>query len=108
MQIDTVEQGTGQFVAITLLLFGAAAAAVVGVAKVAAGTGVHGCDQLETCGKADLVLGPGNHDLATLQRRNVIYTFVCEKLACPKVMRISDIPRQRRGLATLSNVNWHR
>ncbi|MCY1286997.1 hypothetical protein D9M70_359800 [compost metagenome] len=68
VQVDTVEQWAGQFGAVALDLLRAAAAASAGVAEISTGAGVHGRDELETGGKAHLVVGAGDDDLAALQR----------------------------------------
>mgnify|MGYP007090654815 CR=1 FL=1 len=68
VQVDTVEQGPGQFVAIALDQFAAAAAAPGGIAEIAAGAGVHGSHQLETRREAHPVPGPGDDNLAGFQR----------------------------------------
>lgn len=67
VQVDAVEQGAGEFVAVALDLLGAAAAAAGGVAKIAAGAGVHRRHQLEACREAHPIPGPGDHDLARFQ-----------------------------------------
>lgn len=67
VQVDAIEQRAGELGAVALDLFGRAAAAVCAVAQVAAGTGVHRGDQLETRGEAHAVVGASDHDLAAFQ-----------------------------------------
>lgn len=67
VQVDAVEQGAGELVAVALDLIAATTAAPAGVAEISTGAGVHRRDQLEACRKADLVLGPGDDDFAGLQ-----------------------------------------
>ncbi len=67
VQVDTVQQRAGEFVAVTLDLLAAAAAAPVRVAQVAAGAGVHRRHQLEARRETDFVTGPGDHDFARFQ-----------------------------------------
>ncbi len=68
MQIDAIEQRAGDAAAVACYLFGAAMAAAVGFAQVAAGAGIHGRDQLETGGKLGLTGRTRNHDVARFQR----------------------------------------
>ncbi len=68
VQVNAVQQRARQLVAVALDLFGTAAAAAGGVAKVTARAGVHRRHQLEACRKPYLVPRTGDHDLARLQR----------------------------------------
>lgn len=67
VQVDTVQQRAGEFVAVTLDLLAAAAAAPVRVAQVAAGAGVHRRYQLEARRETDFVTSPGDHDFARFE-----------------------------------------
>lgn len=67
MQVDAIKQGTGKLVAVALNLITAATTAPGRVAEISTGAGVHCCDQLEACRKADLVFGAGDNNLAGLQ-----------------------------------------
>jgi len=65
---DSVEQRAGDPAAVAGDLVLRATAATVGVTKVAAGTGVHGRDQLEACRKLGLPRGARYRYLAGFQR----------------------------------------
>lgn len=67
VQVDAVEQWSGQLGAVALDLLRGAAAAVARVAEIAAWAWVHRRDQLEARGKSYLVARPGNDDMATLE-----------------------------------------
>ena len=62
MQVDAVEQGAGEFVAVALDLLRGATATSGGFAQVTARAGVHRSDQLEARREAHPVPGAGNHD----------------------------------------------
>lgn len=62
LQIDTVQQRPRQATAILLDLCRAAATGLQRIAQVAAGTGVHSCDQLEAGGKARALPRTGDVD----------------------------------------------
>lgn len=64
VQVDAVEQRAGEFVAVALDQFAAAAAATGGVAEISTGAGVHCRYQLEPRRKAHAVPGACHHDLA--------------------------------------------
>ena len=68
LQVDAVEQRTGDFIHITLNLTGRADAMVRGVAIIPTRAGVHGGDQHEGTGVLDVVLGTADGYLAVLQR----------------------------------------
>lgn len=59
VQVDPIQQGPGEFVAIALDLLGRA--------HITAGAGVHRRHQLEARGEAHSVTGAGNHDVPRLQ-----------------------------------------
>lgn len=67
MQVYAVQQGAGQAAAVARHLVAGAAAACRAVAQIAARAGIHGGDELEAGGKADLVGGAGNHHMARFQ-----------------------------------------
>ncbi|MNC66793.1 hypothetical protein D3C75_1172300 [compost metagenome] len=67
VQVDAVEQGAGEFVAVALDLVATAAAATTGFTEISTGAGVHCRHQLKACGKAHLIAGAGNDDLAGLE-----------------------------------------
>jgi len=64
MQVDTVQQRAGEFVAVTGDLIGAATATAAGVAEISTGAGVHGGHQLEAGRETDLVAGTGDDNFA--------------------------------------------
>ena len=64
MQVDAVEHGAGELIAIALDLFRGAAAAPAGFAQIAARARVHGRDQLETGGETNPVASAGDDDLS--------------------------------------------
>lgn len=67
VQVDTVEQRTGQLVAIPLHHVRRAAAAPAGLAEISTGARVHGRDQLEARWKAHAIPGTRNHDVSRLE-----------------------------------------
>ena len=68
LQINTIQQGSGDALTITLYLIYSAATSPVLIAEKAAGARVHGRDQLETRGEYGLTCGTGNSDAAGLHR----------------------------------------
>src|SRR5256885_9760156 len=60
LDVDAVRQRTGNPAAIAGDALGRAAAAAVAIAAVPAGTGIHGCDELEARGKLRLARGAGD------------------------------------------------
>ncbi len=68
MQVDTVQQRPGQLAPVALDLLWRALAATGRVTLIAAGTGVHGGNQLEAGGEGQLFPGPGHMDHPRLQR----------------------------------------
>jgi len=68
MQVDAIEQRTGDARAIAAHLVGRAATAAVGIAEISARTGVHGRDQLKARRKIRLARGARNGDRARFQR----------------------------------------
>lgn len=68
VQVDAIEQRSGQLAPVALDLFRGAAAAATGIAEVATGTGIHRRHQLEARRETYPAVGPGNDDLAAFQR----------------------------------------
>lgn len=67
VQVDTVQQWAGEFVAVALDLFGRAATPTAGFAEVAAGAGVHRRDQLKARRETHPITSAGDDDVAGLQ-----------------------------------------
>ena len=67
VQVDAVEQRAGELAAVAGDLLRGAAAAAAGIAKIAAGAGIHRRHQLEARREAHLVAGPGDNDLPAFQ-----------------------------------------
>lgn len=65
MQVDSVEQRSGEFAPVAADLFGGAATARL--AEIAAGTGVHGGDQLKAGRELDPLSGAGDPDPPVFQ-----------------------------------------
>lgn len=80
MQVDAIEQRTRQPGTVARDLVASAAATGRAVTQVATGTGIHGGNQLEAGGKAHLVGGTGNHDMAGLQRLPQYFQHLAVKL----------------------------
>src|SRR5262245_38907138 len=68
VEVDAVEQGPGQTALVAADLLGTAAALALGIAEIAAPTGVGGRDQLEPGREADAGGGSDHGDLAVLER----------------------------------------
>ncbi len=109
VQVDAVEQRPGQLGAVALDLFRGAAAAAAGVAQVATGTGVHRRHQLEARREAHLVAGPGDHDMAGLQRLAQDLEDLAVELGQlveeqDAVMGQADLAGLRAAAATVSSI----
>lgn len=72
VQVDAIEQRSGQLAPVALDLFRGAAAAAAGIAEVATGTGIHRRHQLEARRETYPAVGPGNDDLAAFERKGAI------------------------------------
>lgn len=68
VQVDTVQQRAGQFVAIALNLLRRTTTPSGRLAKISTGTGIHCGHQLKACWKPHPIPRPGDHDMARLQR----------------------------------------
>ncbi|MNR27490.1 hypothetical protein D3C85_1447650 [compost metagenome] len=68
VQVDSVQQRSRQFVAVTLDHVRCTTAFAAGFAKISTGARIHRGNQLEAGREADTILGAGDYDLAGLKR----------------------------------------
>lgn len=79
LHVDAIQEGTREFALIAGDLIGGAAAGALGVAKVAARTGVHGGDELKTSRELSPLCCPDDGDVACLQRLSQSFQRIAGK-----------------------------
>jgi len=68
MHINAIKQRAGKAMPILMSAFRGATTTAAGITVIAAGTGIHGCDQLKACRELCLPGCPGNHDRSGFER----------------------------------------